>query len=152
MLVLCSGMARSGSTWSFNVAKQLLRRVSGSVAAGYGDAIGEALQLHGQTAEHLVVKSHNPDGVGRALIKQGLCRTIYTYRDPLDAILSAVEAFDRTVEGVTDVIRDSLALMRFQVEAGGVLCLWYGDLVTRDRDAVAAIAAYLGLALSDDVI
>ena len=152
MLVLCTGMARSGSTWSFNVAKQLLRRVSGSVRAGYADTVGEALRVHGQTAEHVVVKCHDPDDVGRALIKQGLCRTIYTYREPLDAVLSAVEAFERPFEGAVAVTQASLALMRFQVEAGGVLCLWYGDVVGRSREAVAAVADYLGLALPADAI
>ncbi len=152
MLVLCTGMPRSGSTWSFNVVRLLLARVSDAVRSGYADTVGEALRINGRTAEHVVVKCHAPDDIGRALIKQRACRTIYTYRDPLDSILSAVEAFERRFEDQLASVKASLDLMRFQVEAGGVLCLWYDELIARDRDAVQAIADYLDLTLPVDAI
>ncbi len=152
MLVLCTGMPRSGSTWSFNVVRLLLAHLSDSVRSGYADTVGEALRINGRTAEHVVVKCHVPDDIGRALIKQRACRTIYTYRDPLDSVLSAVEAFKRRFDDQLASVRESLDLMRFQVEAGGVLCLWYDELITRDRDAVQAIADYLDLTLPAEAI
>src|SRR5579871_5554944 len=94
MLVLCTGMNRSGSTWSYNVVRQLLTRQGGTVGGGYVNEVGEALLRGGQRFDHLVFKTHGPDDYGRVLIKQRLCRTIYTYREPLDAVLSAMEAFN----------------------------------------------------------
>ncbi len=90
----------------------------------------------GKTSEHLVVKTHVPDAIGQALIKQRSCRTIYTYREPLDGILSAMQAFGHTFEHATDYVKTSLDLMRFQVEAGGALLVWYGDVIERAPDVV----------------
>jgi hypothetical protein len=152
VLVLCTGMGRSGSTWSFNVVKQLLAHTSVSVRAGYLDAVGEALAREGPVCDHLIVKTHVPDAVGLALIKQRSCRTIYTYREPLDSILSAMESLGQALEPTADAVKASLDLMRFQVEAGGVRSVWYDDIVERPQDVVRAIADYLELALPDDAI
>ena len=152
MLVLCTGMGRSGSTWSFNVVKQLLAQTSVSVRAGYLDAVGEALGREGPVCDHLVVKTHAPDAVGLALIKQRACRTIYTYREPLGSILSAMESRGQTLEPAADAVKASLDLMRFQVEAGGVRLVWYDDIVERPQEVVQAIARYLELALPEAAI
>ncbi|MBI3513619.1 MAG: sulfotransferase domain-containing protein [Proteobacteria bacterium] len=152
MLVLCTGMIRSGSTWSFNVVKQLLARAAPAVRGGYADEVGEALRLHGAAADHLVVKCHAPDVLGRAMIKQRLCRTIYTYREPLEAVVSAIGLKNSHLEEATARIKASLELLRFQIEAGGVRCLWYGDVVENPQACVEAIAEYLGLALPPEAI
>src|SRR5215831_7254524 len=137
-------MIRSASTWSFNVVKQLLARTSDSVVGGYIATTAPALQSHGLGAEHLIIKSHEPDEMARAMIKQRLCRTVYTYREPPDATLAE--------EASTARVRASLELLRFQVEAGGVRCLWYDDIVERLGACVQAIADYLQLDLAADAI
>jgi hypothetical protein len=145
-------MYRSGSTWSYNVVKQLLRRASGTVRGGYTNAIGQALTTYGEKDDHIVVKSHAPDGLGRALIKQRLCRAVYTYREPVDGILSAMEAFKNQLDPMLDIVKASLELMRFQVETGGVLFIWYGDITGSPQDVVQRIADYLGIALASEDI
>jgi hypothetical protein len=149
VLILCTGMIRSASTWSFNVVKQLIARNPEpmTMVGGYADAIERAMLEHGGGADHLVLKCHNPDALGRAMIKQRLCRTIYTFREPLDVVVSAHSATDDHIEATTERIRASLDLLCFQIEAGGVRCLWYDDIVARPRDCVQAIADYLGLGL-----
>jgi hypothetical protein len=145
-------MGRSGSTWSFNVVKQLLAQTSVSVRAGYLDAVGDALAREGPVCDHLIVKTHVPDAVGLALIKQRACRTIYTYREPLGSILSTMEARGQTLEPAADAVKASLDLMRFQVEAGGVHLVWYDDIVERPQEVVQAIARYLELVLPEAAI
>jgi len=151
VLVLCTGMRRSGSTWSFNIVKQLLARTSNTVYGGYND-LGDALRRQGSVCEHVIVKTHAPEELGRALIKQRACRTVFTYREPLDSILSGMETFGSPLETQSDGVKNDLDLMRFQVEAGGVLCVWYGDIVERTQEVVQAIADYLALALPADAI
>jgi hypothetical protein len=51
-----------------------------------------------------------------------------------------------------DRLKHSLELMRFQVETGGVLCLWHDDIVERRGECVQAIATYLQLALAPDAV
>lgn len=154
MLVVCTGMVRSGSTWSFNVVKQLLLRTGRQVRSGYADAVGDALLRYGEDDAHVVIKSHTPDRLSRALIKQGGCRTVYTYRQPLEVILSLSprDEIDGGFNRTAQTVKESLELMRFQVEAGGVRFVWYGDIVERGRDVVQAIADYLELVLDPQAI
>jgi hypothetical protein len=151
VLVLCTGMRRSGSTWSFNVVKQLLARTSSAVQSGAGD-LGDLLRRQGAACEHVIFKTHAPEELGRALIKQRACRTVFTYREPLDSILSGMETFGDPLDTQIDGVKNDLDVMRFQVEAGGVLCVWYGDIVERTHEVVQAIADYLALALPADAV
>lgn len=149
MLVLCTGMIRSGSTWSYNVVRQLLARSATHVHATYSDSPTEVLQQHGLDADHVVVKCHDPDQAGRVLIKQRLCRTIYTYRDPLECLASGADvgmAFTPTLAR----LKASLELFEFQQAAGDVHVVWYDEIVGRPRDRVRAIADYLQLGASDE--
>jgi hypothetical protein len=136
-------MIRSASTWSFNVVKQLVSRTSDSVVGGYADAVAQAMRQHGLGADHLIIKCHQPDDVARAMIRQRLCRTIYTFREPLGAILSE----GSEPEASAARIKASLELLRFQIEAGGVRCLWYDDIVADPLGCVQAIADYVQLDL-----
>src|SRR5260221_14377046 len=140
-------MIRSASTWSFNVVKQLLGGGTETVRGGYADEVAEALRLHGVAADHLVVKCHAPDAIGRAMIKQRLCRTIYTYREPLDAVVSGIGLKHSYVEETARRVKASLELLRFQIEAGGVLPLWAGTIIEHPQAVLRALPEYLGLAL-----
>ncbi|MBV8167068.1 MAG: sulfotransferase domain-containing protein [Alphaproteobacteria bacterium] len=151
MLVLCTGMIRSGSTWSFNVVRLLLGRASPHVLSLYTDNPTEILLKQGINVDHLVIKCHQPNPPGRALIKHRLCRTIYTYREPIECLTSGADLgmpFQPTLER----LRDSLELFQFQLAAGGVHMVWYDDITSRPRDRVRAIADYLELDASDETV
>src|SRR5260221_4286984 len=152
MIVLCTGMIRSGSTWSFNVVKRLLGRISTSVYGEYSDAVGESLLRHGDGYEHRVIKCHAPDLFGRMLIRQRACRTIYTYRDPLESMLSGGVALEKDFETLADLVKQSLDLFGYELACGGVHFIWYEDLVGRSHARVRSIAEYLDLGLDDAAI
>ena len=87
-LVLCNGMPRSGSTWSFNVAMELLRRCDPDqeVYGGYNEKPVEFLKAAPATARHVVMKCCFLTALGKRLAYSGAARVIYTWRDPADAI------------------------------------------------------------------
>jgi hypothetical protein len=147
MIVLFTGMVRSGSTWAFNIARVLLLAKNPAQRGEYRDDIGAALAAADDTVAHHLIKTHAPDPVGRGLIKRGLCRTICTYRDPLDCIASHMEAFGAPFEDALAAVRDGLALLHTQAAAGGVLFVAYADIVEWPRDTVGAIARYLDCAV-----
>ena len=60
MIVLCTGMIRSASSWSYNAARLLLARHSDKLVCGYSDDIGKALK-EAKNAEHIIIKTHKPD-------------------------------------------------------------------------------------------
>jgi hypothetical protein len=141
-------MGRSGSTWSFNVVKLLMREHSETTHACYTDDVASSFMEAGARPEHIIVKCHVPDYFGRFLIKHRMCRTVYTFREPLEVLTSALEAFGGEFEPHLNGLSASLDLLRFQAETGGVHAIWYDDILERSPERVAALADYLGIECS----
>jgi hypothetical protein len=86
-------MIRSGSTFSFNVVRELLLR-SGSVATSANSFDGLPIE----SSSHLILKSHAPDKSVTDEIKGGTLACICTIRKPEDAIASFMRAFGFSLE------------------------------------------------------
>jgi hypothetical protein len=147
MLVICDGMPRSASTWSFNVVLALLRRSqpSGEVHGGYDEDIARFLASVPSTATHAVVKCHQLDPCGRTLAQTGAAKLVYTWRDPADAAVSCMRMFGYDFEGALEVVGSSLELYRFHRRSRAALILDYTQVVTASIAAIQRIAAHLGL-------
>lgn len=143
MLVLSIGMPRAGSGLYYNLTHDLL------VAAGFQDArqvrsryflqkiLTEVNLNIGTLKPHrllpvlapsvlgktFAVKAHaEPTGTARWLMHRGLLRAVYIYRDPRDAMLSALEHGERSrVSGHQNAFAalssfdEALEFMRFYV-------------------------------------
>jgi hypothetical protein len=109
MIVFIAGMPRSGSTFSFNVARDVLR-ARGSV---YQEApppnVLQELDKAGD-AEHVLLKIHQLDEEGVLLARYGGARVICTIRKPEDAVSSWMQTFDCSEEDSISVIREWLRL------------------------------------------
>jgi hypothetical protein len=104
MIVLIAGMPRSGSTFSFNVAREVLRARGTIYQEPVGDVIGAVSRSGG--ASHVLVKEHNLDEPSLALARAGAMRIIMTVRRVEDALASWFTAFDAIPED------QSLQIMR----------------------------------------
>jgi hypothetical protein len=109
MIVFIAGMPRSGSTFSFNVARDVLR-ARGSV---YQEApppnVLQELEKAGD-AKHVLLKVHQLDEAGVSLARYGGARVICTIRKPEDAVSSWMQTFDCSEEDSISVIREWLRL------------------------------------------
>lgn len=152
MLVLCTGMYRSGSTWSFNVAKALIDSASKSVYADYSEDIQAAFAKFGDRYDHMVVKCHAVDAIGRNLIKHAGCWTVYTFRDPLDAVWSGMQVFKVSFEDALQKVKDSLDFLKFQSQAEDVHFIWYDDITDYPLRRIEMLAEYLGVDAPPGVI
>lgn len=119
MIILSIGMPRAGSGWYYNLTNDL------ALAAGFQDAhdIRKRYHLGGILTEvncnigaltprrllavlvptllgnHFVIKAHaGPTALALRLIRRGLIRPAYIYRDPRDALLSAYENGQRALK------------------------------------------------------
>jgi hypothetical protein len=145
MIVLLTGMFRSGSTWAFNVAKALLSPEPQILVAGaYNNDVGAAIAALDANIQHFLIKTHMPDRVGHMLIRHRMAHTICTYRDPLDCIVSSMEVFGSRFEDTVALARGALALLELQAKIGGVLFIDCNAIEARPDETVGAIARYLG--------
>jgi Sulfotransferase domain len=154
MLVICNGMPRSASTWAFNAAVGLLRRSDpdAELYSGYDESVARFLETAPPSATNLVVKCHELDARGKALAQAAKARTIYTWRDPADAVVSCMGMFDYDFERALTAIESSFKLYLFHRLRGTALILSYVDIVDNPVEAVAGIAGYLGLDGRSEVV
>ena len=154
MIVLCNGMPRSASTWSFNVCRLLLQqlRPEAALCARYHEKISEAIDPLRGSYEHVILKCHTLDERGRELCRFGVARAIYTHRDPFDAIHSAMVMFQHSFEDALDSIRRSLDLYQFHRSTGEAHIVSYDAIFRTPEKAIADLAAYLDLSASPELV
>lgn len=93
MVVLIGGMYRSGSTFAFNIAREILSE--GGVKTSL-ESLEEAARGAGQA--NLLLKSHTPDDLTSSLVRLGGVKCICTYRKPEEAVSSWMATFGFTLE------------------------------------------------------
>ena len=119
MIILSIGMPRAGSGWYYNLTNDLmlaggaqdprqirqrfhLQNVLTEVNCNIGALTPRrmlAVLLPSLLGNTFVIKAHaGPTPIALALIRLGLVRPTYIYRDPRDALLSAMENGRRAVE------------------------------------------------------
>jgi hypothetical protein len=181
MIVLSVGMPRAGSGWHYNIIHDLMQ------AAGYAEAreIREKYHLQSILTEvncnigvlswrrlgmvlipalagnDFVLKAHaGPTFGSRTLVKLGLLKIVYIYRDPRDAMLSAYEYGQRAIQkgrpnffSQLSDFEKSLAFMSDYVEIWQawmqekhIHTLRYEDLLQNYDAETARLLGYLNLA------
>ena len=99
MIILIAGMPRSGSTFSFNVAREILSARGAVYQEACSDVVGAVGRSAG--ADHVLVKTHNLDEPSVvALARAGAMRIIMTVRRVEDAMASWFDAFDAVPEPI----------------------------------------------------
>lgn len=137
MIVAIAGMPRSASTFSFNIVRELLG-TTGNVAAISDNTLNPKLA---EGADHLIIKTHNPDQPLMELIAGKKIPCLCTYRKPEDAIASWVRIFGGTVESATAIIESWL---EWHVKIHDkVLNLSYEQIETNQLDIITQIQRYL---------
>ncbi|MCW8306057.1 hypothetical protein AruPA_03320 [Acidiphilium sp. PA] len=91
MIVFLAGMQRSGSTFAFNIAREVLAK-RGTLHQQAAFDIPAELAAAGP-CDHLLLKSHDMDELGINLARTGAIRVICTIRRPEDAVASFMETF-----------------------------------------------------------
>jgi hypothetical protein len=154
MIVLCNGMPRSGSTWSFHVCEKLLRAADprARVCTRFTHAPGDCIDTLVRHCDHLIVKSHSLDCQSMAMCCAGAAKVIYTHRDPYDAVASLMQMFGYTFEQAAAAIGRSLRLYQFHRSHGRAMIVPYRELREKPRATIRAISRYLETAVSTEKI
>ncbi len=105
MIIVIAGMYRSGSTFSFNIAREIM---GGDVDVVAANSVSEEelARAHGR---NLVIKAHLPDPALQAKITAKTALCICTYRKPEEAVASWMETFGFNFDESVGAIRAWLA-------------------------------------------
>lgn len=187
MVVLSVGMRKSGSGWFFNMTNELLQAaghedvrqvrhhpslrtlIKGANCRVGGLKLGKLIRLarfhyKGHT---FAVKSHSGPALSLPLFTaSGIAKVTYTYRDPRDVILSALEhgaaarkagmAFNLTE---LKSLEDSIALAKKEIvkweqwkQYPHVLMVRYEELVADTIGELHRLVTFLGIDVRDEAI
>jgi hypothetical protein len=152
-LVLCNGMVRSASTWSYNVVMKLLRAALGEgVYGGYNEDIAPFLASAPPTATYRVLKCHTLDTAGRRLAESGEAKVVFTCRNLADASVSFMRMFHYDFEHTFSALENSLELYRFHQRGRKALILGYNAITAQPLESVMKIAEYLGVTAPSEIL
>jgi hypothetical protein len=151
MIILITGMFRSGSTWGFNVVVRLLEAAypNASVYCCADDSITRVRQTAGG-ANFIVMKGHHPDNEGFAAIRNRRVKLVHTVRDPIDALRSGMRAFPALTDGL-GLIRRSFDIYDEIVSTGYGCVVFYDDIERTPASLVTGIATHLGVSIESTV-
>ncbi|HEX6705406.1 MAG TPA: hypothetical protein VF169_11650 [Albitalea sp.] len=137
MIVIIAGMPRSGSTFSFNIARELLQ-ARGTTAWASDNSLPP--QAERPRVDHFILKSHQPDPQVCNLISSGQAKAICTYRKPEDAVASWAGTFGFSV---SDSIASILGWLRWHAGQTGTSDIDYRTIESDPLAVIIAIQACL---------
>lgn len=155
--VLCAGMPRSGSTWSYNVARRLLGHVHGeeSLVGGYvgeGPAVDAALNQPLATGMINVLKFHSLTETAVDKTRSGHARTIVTFRTPMNAVASLMGFFGHSLQSSVGSINASMHNLLTWRDTKNSLLIPFDDIIADNAGSIGRIAAFLDLDVPEDLI
>ncbi len=112
MIVFIGGMQRSGSTFSFNIVRETLRRRASVYQETTPHVLSAVEQAATKTpqATHVVIKAHSIDEPSLAVLRMGGIRAICTVRRPEDAIASYIDVFGVSFEAALEECHEWLRI------------------------------------------
>ena len=110
MIVFLAGMQRSGSTFAFNVARDILERRGCTYHEASADIIGALSRA--ENVEHILLKAHDAGPICISLARQGAFGTVCTVRRVEDAVASWIETFGFSETEAIEHMRTWIALYR----------------------------------------
>ena len=138
-LVIAFGMPRSGSTWAYNVVRNLLIASSGEICALFCRSLQEIPDDVATSGLPIVIKSHNCSHFPQRLYDCG--KTVVSIRDPRDAVVSAMQMFGYSFDLALAIVAKS-ANSTFAVETNG-LVLKYEEVFADPSRHIGRVADVL---------
>jgi hypothetical protein len=153
-IIICDGVIRSGSTWSFNVcrllAQMLAERRCETLISHYLDE--QQLDQFLRAEVYLwkgpaVVKGHVTGPLALEWIRTGRAKGVCTFRDPRDCVASDVSFFGGGFNTSLQRVNASLASLASYLDFGRTLFIRYEEMMDDRPGQIRRIAAHLNIAI-----
>jgi hypothetical protein len=154
-------MYRACSTWQYVVAAHLIERAHGGERLGYLTTQQYARLIRadrqnqgsgpGANRRWRVIKSHEGNRYYAAVLRAGLARAIYAFRDVRDVVFSLMHKRGVSFEQLLrqGMIHQILANDQYWMAQPNVLIQRYEDLIADPGRGVTELALHLGIPLKE---
>lgn len=144
-------MFRSASTWSFNICKSILSNKQ-TLFSEFNLAKQTIYDEKISSYDNVLLKCHNIDDFGRSLIENNSVKVVHTYREPLAAIASGLQAFNLKFDDIVGKVKIGLELMEFERKFDNALIINYDEIINNSINVIKKISTHLGYDLKNQDI
>ena len=151
MLVICSGMKRSGSTWQFNAVCRLLEISERVEIQGFLPddememRVEELSKWANDPGAFHIVKTHAMFDSRKHEIAPEKVLTTYTYRDIRDAAVSIKRQFGADGQRLIDILDGSVEMFFWMRSLPNCILQRYEDFTVDPKTAVKQLADFMKL-------
>jgi hypothetical protein len=156
-VILCTGMMRSASTWSYNVSRLLAILLAEYLKVPFGsnylnhDELDDFLKRYLKTKTGLaVIKIHFPGQLALELIHNKVIKNVCTIRDPRDCVASRQLFEKESFEDSVKWIKDGLFYIDFFQQTNNTLFIRYEEMIKNPSAQITRICQYFDMDISDD--
>lgn len=150
--IFINGMPRSGSTWCYNIVRELCTRQGLGSVVGYvgeGSDVDRALTSPAtDAATPRLLKFHSPTKLALEMLENGRAKAIYSQRDPRDVVVSLMDfnsaSFDHIYSGLPGLLQQH-AMWK---QAANVQGFEYREIMEQPEACIQQAAEWLGLECS----
>jgi hypothetical protein len=151
-IILCSGMMRSASTWSFNVCRLLAILVANQLKIPTGATYLESDKLDDFLKQRMdnepgiiVLKTHLPGNYALELIHSNKIKNVCTIRDPRDCVASR-QLFDKeSFQQSINWIKRDLSFIDLYLQTNNTLFIQYEIMIKHTQSQIQRICRYLDI-------
>ncbi len=162
MLIICSGMLRSGSTLQYNLARLLVEKSNLGTGGGYflpeqlGNLrIKQEIIDWGRDGKLHVIKTH--DGIAlttefKGEVEPDMIRMLYVYRDIRDVAASLRRKENSRLKVIFDKLDNAIKIYEEMTTTTGVFVQKYEDLIKDIALGTIRLREYLEIKTHHEVI
>jgi hypothetical protein len=149
-IVFVAGMPRSGSTWTYNVARRMIelsgkRPFPETIPPDQTSLIGMALSTPAEKGNVYCIKTHSALPLDRENV-----RIFCNYRDIRDVTLSYMRFMKTSFERATEIARGCMAITDYFLghRSPSVFPINYNDIQSSPDALIGKMAGFLGVELT----
>lgn len=155
MIVYCLGMQSSGSTWLYNVVRDLMNAAGLKHTAMRAEMYQNFMEQRAARHRNGVLRGHNVQSALIRILNLNDVKTIMSFRDPRDAVTSFLQRFGNYGAEFLPVCNDiarNLASLVTASQQLDHLSFFYEDKFTESPQTVRKVAEFIGLPASDELV
>jgi len=150
-------MKRSGSTWQYNVIRQLVERQSLGNGEGFipddeMESDPQRLDAFVRDAQVHVIKTHARYDPDPGLLQSGAVRLTYTYRDVRTAAVSLKRQFGAQNARLLGILDEAVETYYWVQEQPNTLMQRYESFIAYPKEAAREICTFFGWDVSDSML
>lgn len=151
MIVYCLGMEASGSTWLYNVVREIFKKNGLPFAAFRVEEFEQIADDRAHNAKNIIMRAHNVSSYLLRYLEAAEVKSIISTRDPRDAVTSCIQRFGdyggKLIPTCNDITRNLASALSARAALPN-LSFYYEDNFTQRISSIVDCAMFLGMEIS----